>query len=1388
MPRGRPRKYQTEEEAAEAARQLRQQRYQRQRRAQAPPEFIAYAPTIPGAPTTTYLDIGLRISADVPIPRDAFTLPDEPLEGEDEYRQPSPLASLAVAEVEAAAVISQLRASDREQTNESIEYEQRILQQIQDSDARAARILLEIQARTAQNTSANGILEHSGNVERPAGLENDSTHSHAIKNINLQRSSITPVTKELAYSVSYASTPSLAKAANALAEASDSPQTPSQRSVSSAQLSGRRKTFPVQSNTLLSWVKRVPRQSSKGSQAPQPAQLIPSHSTPLPLPPSSTSSTPRLPQLSNSNSIPQLAAQEAPAAASPSPFIRPSNMPSPAAARAASQARSTSRASSPPILPTERTAYKLAKQLRNFQGCTHEEHTEADRRHEEHHQRPDVYSTCSSFKEITRLLRGVHNGGTPLPNVLSNPKLMEPSALPKEVDLKAAFEGTSPRAFPKDVGTLDEKLPHNLCLQQHYNSSRKGRAAKVRFDVDSVCCFPSSLAFARNGIDWHPQAHPILNLDADIHFSLIVSAYNSRGDLVTRTLPLHKIPHYCFGSVAGSTKSLRLFIFFPELHLESQYEHTTYLSKQDQQLWLDAVLLPAIGKTVNDSTLVSYLPVSEDNASKGVTAASAEKSKRKESAREQLLEYRLQHQYLDPLWTAILDRIAENPGLDRFNNATLFVHAKNTKLAHMTNDLTAARDRTFVDIAKTITSEDYAYPYEAVPDGFEAETYLWKRCCLESYARTRVKLLENGNRARGSPRVTTYPWATMRDSMGQTLTSMPRGQENMDGLVYSQFYGNIKTPFDDSKVYVFDNQALENLALDPGYARSLQQQGGNVAFSENVCKGAYLHSKGRAFSNLRDNQRKSYGIREEHRVSLTMMDDICEQWREWDLYDDSIDDADQPLPYYIVPSPELFSFLYAQINKYCFLFEHTLAHTARTYSLPETMVMVIALRALRFCYGSSLLARESLLYKDRWEQTRGRDVVVKEGLGMRETMERCGLGWFLPKFSWATRRLAQPHGDNMLVGNLLMHAEYKRRWRAVKDLRDVFVRFNQATGWYQQYDVQQHPWLLKKWLEYLHVLCLEQFDADVWTTMLAAHKRRPELSAAALKQDGNVAFCYKGMKRMFTDEGVVAPPHIVTGNKMRFSKLDQLLDFLFLWDDNQERQGWGARPYRLILQKSFEFIESQLGYRRASRWLDEFFYLVQLTHWMLPYPSNKSLIMSTKESHSKGLRGRMMWFSAVFTDPSLVRLPFDEPPRTVYDLVYQAHRQSGRAGGHDQAWETTALMKACRRQGLGIQGVDKTAEHWIAGRTSAGTKGFVPVWERGMPPRLAMRERIKGLSLDELDGVMVAFTQEGSAVVVEGVQEEDCPVLVGRATDSRHIPDFFGEGRERRGEGKEASS
>jgi len=126
-----------------------------------------------------------------------------------------------------------------------------------------------------------------------------------------------------------------------------------------------------------------------------------------------------------------------------------------------------------------------------------------------------------------------------------------------------------------------------------------------------------------------------------------------------------------------------------------------------------------------------------------------------------------------------------------------------------------------------------------------------------------------------------------------------------------------------------------------------------------------------------------------------------------------------------------------------------------------------------------------------------------------------------------------------------MHKEYKRQWRAVKDLRDVYIRFNQAEFWYAQYQVQRYSALLEKWLEYLHAFNFEQFNVDITKAMLKCNKLSQELTPGLVQKKTDIRFCRCGMKAMFIVDGVVGPLYFVTGNKMRFDSVIDLLDFLF---------------------------------------------------------------------------------------------------------------------------------------------------------------------------------------------------------------------------------------------------
>ncbi|KAL2172947.1 uncharacterized protein P884DRAFT_321262, partial [Thermothelomyces heterothallicus CBS 202.75] len=117
------------------------------------------------------------------------------------------------------------------------------------------------------------------------------------------------------------------------------------------------------------------------------------------------------------------------------------------------------------------------------------------------------------------------------------------------------------------------------------------------------------------------------------------------------------------------------------------------------------------------------------------------------------------------------------------------------------------------------------------------------------------------------------------------------------------------------------------------------------------------------------------------------------------------------------------------------------------FTLVETVLMVIVLRGLRYCYGSNAIFKEPLLYGDQWTQ---REWAPPEprfverqrtGLSMSRSIQQHSFGWWRPGlFQWEFWRFRGPITRRLLVGNLLLYTEYTRRWRAVRNVRNVQIQ------------------------------------------------------------------------------------------------------------------------------------------------------------------------------------------------------------------------------------------------------------------------------------------------------------------------------------------------------------
>ncbi|KAF9883218.1 hypothetical protein FE257_003845 [Aspergillus nanangensis] len=235
-------------------------------------------------------------------------------------------------------------------------------------------------------------------------------------------------------------------------------------------------------------------------------------------------------------------------------------------------------------------------------------------------------------------------------------------------------------------------LPPRLDLEQDVWESAD--PYDIEFDIDSAGLFATSLAVARQGIQWLFVRPPTTNLNSSLRL---------------KTIPAE------------------IYLLFPGLYSPKQ-SHAV-ITVKDYRKWINKVLLSVLHDTYGVAVIQS-------------TAASCEGSTQQTNApRIRLLTNPLDGHELHRLWGRVLALIRTH-ALQEFGRVKILVTAK-----ALTRDKTWARaqerffscwnaaiDAVYIeqdvfDVGKQMVPGDPSRPGDTTPP-----TLSWRRCCLERYS------------------------------------------------------------------------------------------------------------------------------------------------------------------------------------------------------------------------------------------------------------------------------------------------------------------------------------------------------------------------------------------------------------------------------------------------------------------------------------------------------------------------------------------------------------------------------------------------------------------------------------------------------------------------------
>ncbi|KAF5710257.1 hypothetical protein FMUND_9623 [Fusarium mundagurra] len=739
----------------------------------------------------------------------------------------------------------------------------------------------------------------------------------------------------------------------------------------------------------------------------------------------------------------------------------------------------------------------------------------------------------------------------------------------------------------------------------------------ISFDVDSILGFVDSPAVATHGIRFYSAPQYSQNISTDVHLTLGRADPDSERP---RLIPsrLRDVPHFIFARTEGAD-FITFHLFFPHLPCSHDFNRLT-----DEQFsrWFDDIFYPAV-RQVYDIDRLQHLPASYRHALATCRAPQRENRLLETSNYQAQLQmsYFLSPQGLQQLWNHILAAVCQ-PGLQDFRDPELLIQAKGTKLLFKypdaPSDLLAAMnsfedklhdildfshissDRLYIDVGK----ETCPMP-DDVPSR-EPQTYLWRRCCIRHH----LSQLYDGNIPKSGQNF--YHESMLRDTGAMTTLTPVRSRLRRGGILYGQMYSLAKEIVDAARTYPFQNPDLRLLALDPQLRNGMQSIGGKPASGKNVTDRAYLASKRRCHYGLTDSKQRSFGVREEYRISWTLFQSVLAVLRSLTPEARSTQLPGPPSYLWAVRTPIFVDYVWHNINKFTTGFE--LIRAQRSGGLTtweQTKMMDMFLRCLRVAVGGHDYSREGALWWSRRELPQPAGLpLVYYGLGFSHTLEKYGYCWIEPRIDWTLLKFLPDITGSVLFGNGTLHQRFMKYNGHARHFFGLSRWADLGLEWLRQYPGENI--ISDQIVSWLCHICLQQMRADV------LHSIQGDLRPQACKTilDDHVQFCRNGLSATLVN-GMTA----VWGNRVRVKSPQEVAQALFGLNDGWLRDNWENKPFR----KLHQWICTALQHIPTENMLLQAFncrllrYLF-VYHWVLPYPTPGGLAPKTKD-------GKRRWFS-----------------------------------------------------------------------------------------------------------------------------------------------------------------